>query len=120
MNGIHDTIRDDEGNRIGLTSYDIILTASGKGRQMTVSAVAQPQFNDKVELNDVDLYNLEKVPMKLSENELLQVMNGVSLQDIFSARKATPKDESELEGIANDVSDEIESTVDSLFEDMDI
>jgi len=120
LNGIYDTVRNEEGERIGLTNFDIILTAAGKGRQMEVSAVPQPQLNDKVELNEVDLYNLEKVPMKLSEDELIKVLNGIALKDIFSARKAEPKDESELEGIADDVSAEIEDTVEDLFEGMDI
>jgi hypothetical protein len=120
LNGIYDTIRDEEGNKIGLTNFDIILTASGKGRQMTVSAVAQPQFNDEVKLLDTDLYDLTKVPMKLSEDELIQVLNGVSLQDIFEARKSTPKEESELEGIAEDVSLEVEDTIGKLFDDMDV
>jgi hypothetical protein len=58
--------------------------------------------------------------MKLSEEELTQVLSGVSLQDIFSARKATPKEETELESIAEDVALEVEDTVEDLFEGMDI
>jgi len=120
LNGIHDTIRDEEGNRLGLTNYDIILTAVGKGRQMTVSAVAQPQYNDKIEINEIDLYKLDKVPMKLSEDELIKVLSGISLQDIFEARKETPKEETYLEGISDAVVAEVEDTIDSLFEGMDI
>jgi len=120
LNGIYDTVRDEEGNRIGLTNFDIILTASGKGRQMTLSAVAQPQFNDVVELNSEDLYDLEKVPMKLSEDELIKVLNGVALQDIFEARKSNTKEDSALEDIASSVSRDVEDTVEDLFEGMDI
>jgi len=56
---------------------------------MTVSAVAQPQLNDVVEINDIDLYDLSKVPMKLSADEITKLMNGISLQDIFESRKAS-------------------------------
>ncbi len=120
LNGILDTIRDDEGNRIGLTNFDIVLTAVGKGRQMTVSAVAQPQLNDKVEIREEDLYDLTKVPMKLSEDELIKVLSGISLQDIFEARKETSQGETELEDIASEVAQEVEDTVEDLFEGMDI
>jgi len=120
LNGIYDTVRDEDGNRIGLTNFDIILTASGKGRQMEVSAIPQPQLNDEVKLLETDLYDLTKVPMKLSEDELNKVLSGVSLQDIFEARKATPKEEAELEGLADDVAAEIEDAVDDLFKDMEI
>jgi len=118
LNGIHDTIRDEEGERIGLTSYDIILTATGKGRQMTVSAVAQPQLNDVVEINDIDLYDLSKVPMKLSADEITKLMNGISLQDIFESRKAS-KETSELESVAEDTAIEVEDSINTLFEGMD-
>jgi hypothetical protein len=120
LNGIYDTVRTEEGERIGLTNFDIVLVATGKGREMKINAVAQPQLNDKVEILDTDLYDLTKVPMKLSEEELTQVLSGVSLQDIFSARKATPKEETELESIAEDVALEVEDTVEDLFEGMDI
>lgn len=118
LNGIHDTIRDEDGERIGLTNYDIILTATGKGRQMTVSAVAQPQFNDVVEIKDIDLYDLSKVPMKLSAEEIESLLNGISLQDIFEARKAS-RDTDELEAIAEDTAKEVENSITDLFEDMD-
>jgi len=118
LNGIHDTIRDEDGERIGLTNYDIILTATGKGKGMTTSAVAQPQLNDKVEINDIDLYDLSKVPMKLSADEIIKLIGGVSLQDIFEARKIN-KETSELESVADDVAIEVEETINDLFTDMD-
>lgn len=118
LNGIHDTIRNDDGEKIGLTNYDIILTATGKGRQMTLSAVAQPQLNDDIELREEDLYDLSKVPMKLSANEITSVMNGVALQDVFEARKAV-KEDKELSAVAEDVAEEVEDTIETLFEGMD-
>lgn len=119
LNGIHDTIRDDDGEKIGLTNYDVILTATGKGRQMTVSAVAQPQFNDVVEVKEEDIYNLEKVPMKMSANEIVKLLNGISLQDIFEARKVV-KEPEELKAIADDVAEDVEDTIENLFEDMEV
>jgi hypothetical protein len=118
FNGIHDAIRDENGERIGITNFDIILMATGKGRQMTVSAVAQPQLNDVVEIKDIDLYDLSKVPMKLSAEEITQLLNGISLQDIFEARKLN-KETSELESVAEDVALEVEDNIKDLFEDMD-
>jgi len=118
LNGIHDTIRDDEGEKIGLTNYDIILTATGKGRQMTVSAVAQPQFNDVVEVAEEDLYDLAKVPMKMSANEIIKLLSGISLQDIFEARKIA-KEPEELKAIASDVAEDVEDTIAELFDDME-
>lgn len=118
LNGIHDTIRDDESNRIGLTSYDIVLVATGKGKQMEISAVAQPQLNDKVEILETDLYDLEKVPMKMSVGEIEKLLSGVSLQDIFESRKVITE-EKELETVAEDVAKDVEDTIDDLFEGMD-
>ena len=119
LNGIHDTIRDDDGNKIGLTNFDVILIATGKGKQMEVSAVAQPQFNDKVEILPEDMYDLEKVPMKLSAGEIDKVLSGVSLQDVFEARKEGTPEKEELEHVAVDVAEEIEDNIEKLFEDIE-
>lgn len=119
LNGIHDTIRDDDGNRIGLTNFDIILTATGKGRQMTVSAIAQPQFNEPIGLYNDELYNLEKVPMRLSSNEIIKLINGISLQDIFESRRAL-KDTEELETVATEVAEDVEDTIENLFTDLEV
>jgi len=118
LNGIHDTIRNEEGERIGLTNYDIILTATGKGRQMTVSAVAQPQLNDVVEVKEEEIYNLEKVPMKMSAGEIVKLLNGISLQDIFEARKVS-KDTKELEIVASDVAEDVEDSIERLFDGLE-
>lgn len=78
------TTLDEEGNPLPLTSFDIELLVSGN------TTIPRKTNNmDKVEFNPEDLHDLERAYIVLTPEEMEQKMRGVSLGDIFAARKVT-------------------------------
>ena len=103
---------DEEGNPRGIQNFDLILHVVGVGNQRNAIAVASTNY-DKVEVPPEKLYNTETLTIKVSEEEMEQLVRGVALRDIFAARRATTEVE-----IADEVrtdTEEIKRKVEELF-----
>ena len=103
---------DEEGNPRGIQNFDLILHVVGVGNQRQVVAVASTNY-DKVEVPPEKLYNTETLTIKVSEEEMEQLVRGVVLRDIFAARRATTEVE-----VADEVrtdTEEIKRKVEELF-----
>jgi len=114
LNILQDSILDDKKEPVGLKNFDISLFVSGTGRDTKTTAVPQITSNDKIEISKEDLFSVKNTTIKLSVTEMLDLMNGVQLRDILTARKASASD-SELEEEVSTTSDQIESTINELF-----
>jgi hypothetical protein len=90
LDAINNAIMDAQGERVGLTGYDLTFVISGTGKMKTITPIAG-QITEKPVVDTKDLYNLEEVTMTLSPSEMVDLQRGVSLKDIFTARKATEK-----------------------------
>ena len=90
LDNINNAIMDASGERVGLTGYDITLIVSGSGKNKKMTPVPG-QISPLPPFEEKDLYDLENVTIKLSATELVDLQRGVSLKDIFSARKAAEK-----------------------------
>jgi hypothetical protein len=114
LNAIMTQVTDDVGNSVPLDSYDIVIMANGQGRKMTTNVIPYPNANDVVEVNPDDLNNLESLGITLSADEILKVLGGTSLRDIFEARRSEEEVDilSESEAKAGD---EVQASIESLF-----
>lgn len=111
------TVRNEQDEILPITSYDWILVTRGKGREKTTSPsprlLGQPT---NPEFNPEDLYDLSRVAIELSPEEMLDVFNGASLKDIFAMRRATKQVlDSDFDAGSENIKEEIRSKVDEIF-----
>jgi hypothetical protein len=90
LDAINNAIMDANGERVGLTGYDLTFVPSGSGKTKTITPIAG-QISPMPGYDAVDLYDLETVTLTLSATEMVDLQRGVSLKDIFAARKASEK-----------------------------
>lgn len=115
LDNINNAIMDTQGERVGLTGYDLTFIVSGKGKDKKITVIPG-QISEKPVVDEKDLYDLESVTMKLTATEMVDLQRGVTLKDIFAARRATEKSASVAESILpKEVLDSVNSDVDALF-----
>jgi hypothetical protein len=109
---INDAILDEQGERIGIDKYDISLITSGSGKTTTVTPIAHPERNTPTP-DGLELYDLTKVTICLDAGEILDLQRGISLRDIFAARKAAYPVDTTV--VSPDIEAQVRSEVDQLF-----
>lgn len=87
LGAISNAVLDAQGEKIGMDRFDITLVVAGSGKDKTITPIPG-QISDKIEYNQDDLFDLTKVVIELKPDEMLDLQRGVSLRDIFAARKA--------------------------------
>ena len=116
--------RDAEGNitPIGVENFDIILDVKGTGRERKITPVSQVLVNDVVSVPFEDLYDLDAAIITLEVDEILDLVRGISLKDIFSARRAVEEDKVVLNDVTDgsaelisDMTNDITKTVEDLL-----
>jgi hypothetical protein len=121
LNQINSATCDEAGNPIGIWNYDIVISATGKGRHMVTNIIPYPNKNDEIDLDELELYDLEEVGLRLEPDEIERVLNGVQLRDIFAARRGEDTTETDTDddmSFESDVDDsDIQAGIDSLFGD---
>jgi len=85
---IHNSVLDESGIPIGINNYDINVIVSGAGRDISYTPIPNPTANAPVELEDGALFDREKAIITLTPEELLDLQRGITLKDIFSARRS--------------------------------
>ncbi len=114
LNAIEASVLNQEGAPLGLTAYDITLVPSGSGKKLTITPIPDKSANDVVSVEEK--FELTKAIMKLTREEMIDLQKGVSVKDIFTARKATKTDLPTLTTPdGKDFSAEARATVDALF-----
>lgn len=92
LNAIEASLFDKEGNPLGLTAYDITLVPSGSGKKTTITPIPDKSSNDPVDKSSLEMFDLTKAILKFDREELMDLQKGISVKDIFTARKATKVD----------------------------
>lgn len=118
LNAINSQIIDEETNEpLGIWNYDVVITATGQGRQMTTNVIPYPQYNEPVDISADDLYVLETIPLQLAPDEIYEVLRGVSLQDVFSARRSEDEEnvKADLGRLETDSAKEASKSIDDIF-----
>jgi len=121
LDSIDNAILYTSGTPVGLVNYDVVLMVSGTGRDTKITPVPRTEANQPVELGEQELFDLDKAVIVLSAEEMLDSQRGVSLKDIFSARKAK-EDKAYSDDFINeptvsqDELDKVNEAVASLFQ----
>jgi len=115
LNSINDAVTDEAGNPLGLDKFDITITATGSGRKMITNIIPHPDQNEEITILAEDKYPLETLGIQLAPDEILSLLSGVSLKDIFENRRVQGEIDvlSDAEG---KVSESVQDNVDALFE----
>lgn len=104
------TVLDDDEEPIGLDHFDVIFNSAIVGKKKEIWPVADENSVGPVEYDEDTLYDLDNIVPKLTAEEIVSLLSGVALRDIFASRGTA--DEVELD--AEDVS-EVEGKVEELF-----
>jgi len=109
LNGIDASILDEKGDKIGINAFDIVLYVTGTGKQQTISPIPLVDKKDPVEYKPEDKFDLTKIAVELTPEEIGDLQKGISLKDIFAARRsAVPEgDTKEPADVAESVKKEI-------------
>lgn len=110
---IHADSVEEHGEEVGgITKFDVKLVPAGNGTDMVISAIPQAKNDDIapiLEQNNLTPYVLSAVGIELTPDEVTNVVRGVSIRDIFAARRAKDESDSdkELKGSLSDLSDKV-------------
>ena len=114
LDAINNAIMDDKGEPVGITNYDVTLVVSGTGKNRTTTPIAGQISPLPIDIAEDQFFDLEKITIELTPTEMLDLQRGVSMKDIFAARKASAKTEDDP-FVSQDVLDSARSDVESLF-----
>lgn len=105
------TILDKDGEPVGLTNFDIMLNVTGENRKREVFAIPTQNF-EPVDTANLELFDTANAVIRLSTEEMEQIVRGVSLKDIFAARKAENDTD---DGLSDDEEKEVADNVAKVF-----
>jgi len=114
LNLVHNSVVDEIGQPLGLWNYDISISVLGSGKDMVTNVSALSHLNDKIEVADEDRYALETVGIRLAPGEMVKALEGVTLRDIFAARRS--EDTEALAKEAEIISAEVKESVSNIFD----
>jgi hypothetical protein len=114
FNDIHSSVVDDDGNKLGIHTFDLDLTVNGKGKDTRITVIPLPHKNKPVE-GKFELFDLSSPVPELTPEEMLDVQRGVSLKDIYVARKAEKDMEFGPEAVDANLEEEVNEAVNKLF-----
>ncbi len=116
LNAIESAVLDEKGKVIGLTNYDITLIVSGTGKSKVITPIPVVT-GDKTPIPDgLVKYDLEDATIKLTGPEILELKRGISLRDIFSARRAA-NPVSTVGAVSGDLEQAAREKVEDLFKE---
>jgi hypothetical protein len=107
--------RTDGDEVVDIRAYDWTLLVSGTGRDREVTPV--PQYrgkNEPMSLDGLELYDLDNVLPKITAEEMVDFINGTSLKDIFTLRRATSEVLNKTAETV-DLEKEIQDSVNEIF-----
>ncbi len=109
-------MNDEQGNPIPLTKYDIALSVSGTNKKESPSPIPYVNANDVVTVEPDALFDRVKSVLELTVEEIMDLQRGVSLKDIFTARKSTTEKATDLETVKDEEVAKIKNDIESMFD----
>ena len=114
FNQINETVIDNEtGNPIGLWKYDIVITSTGSGRKMITNVTPYPDSNDVVDIPVEEKAILESLGVLLEPDEIVQLLRGISLRDIYQARQGA---DNAADAVLEEANETVVKQVDKIFD----
>ena len=122
LEAIEKSTTNEQGDLLSLTDFDIVFVVEGVGREKKITPLPSLQYQDKVEIPQDQLEDLQSVTMKLSAEEIMNLLKGISLKDIFNSRRTPqPAPITEATEVKSEVAESvklgIEETIKQLFPD---
>jgi hypothetical protein len=114
LNAFEVAINDVEGNPIGLTNFDIMLAVSGNKKE-SPTPIPNTSANDVIEIPAEQLFDREKVVLKFSPAEIADLQRGISLRDIFAARKAEKEADETVNDLRAETTADIQQQISNIF-----
>lgn len=112
LDSIDRAIQNNSGEPIGLMNYDIVLMVSGTQQDTKTTPVPKTDATEPIP-EGLELFDLENIVIRLDPSEMLDAQRGVTLKDIFSARKA--KEKSIEPVVPQEELDRVNKQVEELF-----
>lgn len=118
LNAIEESILDDNGSSKSLSEYDIVLSVTGTGRTTNITPIPNDrgEKNEVVVVPDSDKFDLDKVVIKLESDEINSFLRGVSLKDIYTARKLDRSSDAEQK--TEEASEKLVADADKILKEM--
>lgn len=101
------------GERVGINNFDIVWTVVKGANNKNMVSPSVGAGRDVVEVPAESLFDLSQAVITLTEPEIHELLKGVSLRDIFLARRH--EKETELGEVSEDDLKSVEDSVSSLF-----
>ncbi len=111
----HKSILDKDGNIIGLNNYDITFMVTATGQTKNIVPIPNKDNIGPVDVPEDALYDLSKCVISLEADEIVHLMQGVSLKDIFAGRKAVKS--SVPSEVATATVEVVEASINDLFKE---
>lgn len=116
LNAFEIAVCDAEGNPLGLNNFDIMLSVSGNKKE-SPTPIPNAIANDRVEIPADQLFDREKVVLKFTAEEIMDLQRGVALKDIFSARRAQETSDAVISNDAHsEIADDIQKQISNIFQ----
>lgn len=113
---INNSILDQSGNQVGINNYDVTVIVSGAGRDVNYTPIPNQNANAPVELGEQELFDLDKAVIVLTAEELLDLQRGITLKDIFAARRSKEEQTTVAPQVSDEVVAEVNSEIAKLFQ----
>jgi hypothetical protein len=115
LKALQQTVLNASKEPVGITNFDIVLYVTGSGKGTNITPIPLTNETAPVDVKTEQLFDLEKATLVMTADEVKDVMRGVSLKDIFAARKAT-KDESFMQTEKTTVAAEVVQSVMNILD----
>lgn len=115
LNTLNNTIHNKDGEPIGIENMDIIFMATQSGSRKNIAPMPDTNATDEVEVPEDTLYDLESLVIKLEPDEIIQLQKGVSLRDIFVARRGEELSD-EVTAVESELNETVAKEVADLFD----
>lgn len=115
LNTFDNTTLTESGERLGINNFDIVWTVVKGANNKNMVSPSVGTNREPVEVPEESLFDLEQAVIKLTEPEIHEVLKGVSLRDIFLARRQEKESESEDNDTVADQIKDVEDSVAGLF-----
>jgi hypothetical protein len=116
FNVLEETVLDANTEPIGINNFDITLVVSGVGRDTKIIAVPMTSSNDVVEVPEDDKFDVKNVSLKLTEEEIASLLNGVAVRDILLGRSANVSAEEDIETEDTALAEDVAQSIKDIFE----
>ena len=115
LNTLNSTIQDKDGEKIGLENFDVIFMVTQSGSRKNIAPMPDTNATDKIEVPEDALYDLKSLVIKLEPDEIIELQRGVSLRDIFAARRGEELSD-EVKAVNAEYSELVQKEVEDLFD----